>query len=169
MLFGLTSDVSQYSASTKPTMNRELCQLNKTLFGVCTLVQHTTGIGAIAGDSQIWPFLSPKLLNRSTQNFALLIASARSRAVPKIVPIGSTGAPNTYAKYNVFVCLFSAFAHRQNGESHKGQSCIQLRVSRAGRALLGPRWLPKSGRGQNTENHQILPPKGNSQLNENFE
>ena len=55
--------------------------------------------------------LSPKPLNRSIQNFARLIMSARLRTVPKIITIGRTGAPPIHRPtWNImFGVLFSAF------------------------------------------------------------
>ena len=71
-----------------------------------------------------------ELLNRSIENFARLITSARSRAVPKIVTIGCT-VPSTHARNITFPCAFFVFVfaffcvlklvHSPNEELHKDQ------------------------------------------------
>ena len=109
----------------------------------CTTVQHTV-VNTIAVSFGRHPTLtlSPKPLNRSTQIFAWLPWSARSWDVPKIIAVGCTGAPHayTYAKYNVFMCLFFRvlrLAHRRNGELHEGLWRLKRRASGAGRAFFG--------------------------------
>ena len=92
---------------------------------VCTLVQHTVvrPFAVSYGRPQNLTQICPKPLDRSKKNFAQLIKCARSRAVPKLIKIGCTGAPRRYAKDNVLVSLFCfffcllRFAHAPRTES----------------------------------------------------
>ena len=59
------------------------------------------------GRPKLWPFPTPKPLNRSIQNCARLIISAIYRAVPKFITIGCTEAPPTHTR-NI-LCAFSCF------------------------------------------------------------
>ena len=78
---------------------------------VGTTMQHTVirAIAVLYRRHKLWPFLSSKSINWSTQNFARLITLPIYRAVPKIIAIGGTGRSHTYVKYNVFACPFCFF------------------------------------------------------------
>ena len=97
------------------------------------------------GGPELWPFLGTKPPSRSILSFARLIRTAISRAVPKIIIIGCTGAPSHIREIERFVCLFffffPAFSGSRtapNGESHKGQRWLKRRGFRKGFAFLVP-------------------------------